>query len=232
MPRALDLFGGEGGAAYGYHLGGWDVTVVDDIDRPNRAPGVTWVTGDALTYPLDGFDLVTGSPPCTGHSTLRNAADVARGGRTAGTEWMLEHTIARLRAWGGPYIVENVEGAKSRMDGAFTLCGSMFDLTDGPWLLKRHRLFLTNLPIMLPFHCTCRGRDVIGVYGDLTPQDRRCAGRRINRPNGDMRAGVARARRLMGMPWASPEGLTLAIPPAYTKWLGEQALDLIGACHA
>jgi hypothetical protein len=49
-PRLLDLFAGEGGSAYGYHLAGFDVTAVDDRDRPARAPGVTWVTADATTY--------------------------------------------------------------------------------------------------------------------------------------------------------------------------------------
>lgn len=229
-PRALDLFAGEGGAAFGLTLAGFDVTAVDDVDRPGRAPGVTWVTGDALTYPLDGFDLVTGSPPCTGHSTLRNAADIARGS-TAGTEWMLAHTLERFRAHhartGVPWMVENVEGAKKVLGDSLKLCGSMFDLVDEGWLLRRHRYFASSVMLMAPGPCRCRGRKVIGVYGDLTENDRRCAGKRISRPNGDMRAGVPRARRLMGMPWASATGLPLAIPPAYTKFLGEQLMGAL-----
>lgn len=35
-PRLLDLFAGEGGAAYGYMLAGFEVTAVDDQDRPVR----------------------------------------------------------------------------------------------------------------------------------------------------------------------------------------------------
>lgn len=229
--RLLDLFAGEGGAAYGYMLAGFDVTAVDDKERPNRAPGVTWVTGDATTYPLDGFDVVAGSPPCTDHTTLRTVAEVKRkGGGEAGTGWMLPHTIARFKASGLPFVVENVMGAREDMPGAFKLCGSMFDLTDERWLLRRHRLFLSNRLVMAPGPCQCHGRDVMGVYGELMVNDRRCAGKRLNRPNGDIRAGVDRARRLMGMPWASAEGLPLAIPPSYTRWIGDQLIAQLVVC--
>lgn len=229
-PRLLDLFAGEGGAAYGYALAGFDVTAVDDVERPNRAPGVTWITGDATTYPLDGFDVATGSPPCTDHTTLRTVAEVKRkGGGEAGTGWMLAHTVARFRASGLPYVVENVMGAREDMPGAFKLCGSMFDLTDEGWLLRRHRLFLSNMGVLLPGPCRCHRRNIMGVYGELMQNDRRCAGKRLDRPNGDIRAGVDRARRLMGMPWASAEGLPLAIPPAYTQWVGEQLMAQLPA---
>lgn len=227
-PRLLDLFGGEGGAAYGYSQAGFDVTAVDDVERPGRAPGITWVTGDATTYPLDGFDVVAASPPCTDHSTLAYVAEPVRGGE-AGTGWMLEHTLDRLAAWsaatGGLWVVENVEGAKATMVNPVKLCGSMFGLEDEGWLLRRHRYFDSNAALMAPGPCRCHGRKVIGVYGDLTPNDRQCAGRRLNRPNGDTRAGVERARRLMQMPWATAKGLTLAIPPAYTRFIGEQLMD-------
>lgn len=227
-PRSVDLFGGEGIAAFGYWLAGWDVTCVEnDPERiaafPTDVEGLRVVEGDATTYPLDGYDLATGSPPCTGHSTRAGLADRARG-HEVDTAWMLPHTIARLRASGLPYIVENVQSAstKAHMDGALTLCGSMFGLVDGGWLLARHRLFLSNIAMMSPAPDTCHGRKVIGVYGDLTENDRACGGKR--RPGGDMRAGVDRARRLLGAPWATPRGLALGIPTAMTRYLGEQAM--------
>jgi DNA (cytosine-5)-methyltransferase 1 len=40
-------------------------------------------------------------------------------------------------------------------------------------------------------------------------------------------SGVDRARQVMGMPWASREGLREAIPPAYTEYLGGQLLEHI-----
>lgn len=153
-------------------------------------------------------------------------ADSKRGG-AVDTGWMLPHTLARFAASGLPWVVENVTGAKRDLPGPFMLCGSMFGLQDDGWHLARHRWFATNMPIMLDRMCACHGRKIIGVYGDLTANDRRCAGTRLNRPNGDTRAGVERARRLMQAPWASPRGLSLGIPPAYTRWIGEQIISAI-----
>lgn len=232
-PRLLDLFAGEGGSAFGYSLAGFDVTAVDNIDRPGRAPGITWVTADATTYPLDGFDVVTGSPPCTDHSSMRHAAEAVRGGST-GTGWMLGHTINRFMGHhavtGTPWVVENVEGAKASMPNPIKLCGSMFNLTDGEWLLRRHRYFSSSAWLMAPGPCRCYGRKVIGVYGDIdTLVDRPSSSlaRRESRPHGDMRASKATARRIMQMPWATGKGLPLAIPPAYTEHIGGQLLAAV-----
>lgn len=235
-PRLLDLFGGEGLAAYGYAQAGFDVTSVEidpeRIANHVRHPNVTVVQGDATTYPLDGYDVVVGSPPCTDHTTRASLAELARGGDT-GTGWMLTHTINRLRAWGeatgGLWVVENVEGAKTTMGSPLVLCGTMFGLSDGGWHLARHRLFESNALLLAagPHRCRARGVRIIGVYGDLTVNDRACGGK--SRPGGDMRASVERARRLLGAPWASPRGLSLGIPPAYTRFIGEQILDHLGA---
>lgn len=225
-PRLLDLFAGCGGSAYGYALAGFEVTAVDDIERPDRAPGVEWVTADALTFPLRGFDVVTASPPCTDRTTLRNAAESVRGGPT-GTGWMLTATLARLRRWGrrtgGLWIVENVVGARADMPDPITLCGSMFELEIDGYALRRHRLFSSNLALTPPGPCR-HGAPVIGVYGDLRASARVCSGRRpaVVRPHGDMRASITQAREVMCMPWAGPVGLSLAVPPAYTHHLGRQ----------
>ena len=230
-PRALDLFGGEGLAALGYAEAGFDVTCVEN--DPERIanhvdhPRVRVVEGDATTYPLDDYDVVVGSPPCTAHSSQATIADAVRGS-DPGTGWILPHTINRFREWsaatGGMWVVENVEGAKSTMGSPLVLCGTMFGLQDEGWHLKRHRLFESNVPLMAPapHRCRARGVRIIQVNGDLSVNDRACGGRR--RPGGDMRAGVERARRLMGAPWASPRGLALGIPPAYTRFIGEQLM--------
>jgi len=239
-PRLLDLFGGEGLAALGYARAGFEVTSVENdperIANHVRHPHVTVEEGDATTWPLDGYDVVHASPPCTDHSTLSYVATPVRGG-DSGTGWMLTHTLERLVAWcaetGGYWIVENVEGAKATMLNPVKLCGSMFGLEDEGWLLRRHRYFDSNAALMAPGPCRCHRRKIIGVYGDLTPNDRQCAGRRLNRPNGDTRAGVERARRLMGAPpETSPRGLTLGLPIEYTRFLGEQLMAHLQAVAA
>jgi DNA (cytosine-5)-methyltransferase 1 len=232
-PRALELFGGEGVAALGYAQAGYAVTLVENdperLAHVVRHPDIVVEEGDATTWPLDGYDLVSGGPPCTDHTETAALAERTRkGGGPAGTGWMLTHTLQRVKAWAaaGPgrvYVIENVEGAKEHFECPLKLCGTMFDITDGPWSLQRHRFFESNAPLMAPGPCQHRGRKFIHVHGDLSVNDRACGGKR--RPGGDMRAGVERARRLVGAPpETSPRGLSLCVPTAYTRWIGSQIL--------
>lgn len=224
-PLLLDLFCGEGGASMGYHQAGFEVVGVDIEPQPLypfefvRADAMQVLDDEAF---IGRFSAVHASPPCTGHTTIASLAGVR--GRH-GTEWILHETVDRLTALGLPYVVENVAGAD--LPGALILCGSEFGLTDGPYLLRRHRRFASNVFLMGAGGCNCSDRRVIGVYGDLSRNDRRATSRTSpdGRPYRDMRAGIERARRILRMPWASAAGLTQAIPPAYTEWIGEQLLD-------
>ncbi len=231
----IDLFGGEGLAAYGYALafeGRFRIVSVENdperIAHHVRHPDIEVVNADATTYPLDGAAVVVASPPCTDHSETARLAASVRGGE-AGTGWMLPHTLKRVRAWalrtGGIYVVENVEGAREHFRDPVKLCGTMLGIEDEGWWLQRHRWFESNAGIVQPGLCNHAGKRFISVHGDLSPNDRSCGGKR--RPGGDMRAGVPRARRLMGAPWASPRGLSLGLPVVYTRELGNQIIDQI-----
>lgn len=214
-PRLLDLFCGQGGASMGYHLAGFDVVGVDAVAQPLYP--FEFHEADANTYPLEGFDAVHASPPCKEHTEL---AKTVRQQYDSG--WMLAHTIERLQAWNaGPWVVENVEAAD--MPGALTLCGSEFRLEDDQYALKRHRRFVSNVFLMGAGGCLGHGRRskrIIGVYGDLSNADRQTG----RGPDGRTRASVARARQLMRMPWADAAGLAQAIPPDYTRFIGEQIM--------
>lgn len=209
-PRLLDLFCGAGGATRGYQLAGFHVTGVDIKPQPNYC-GDEVHQADAMTFPLDGFDAIHASPPCQDHTSLA----FTRSGEPHGTGWMLAETIRRLKVSGHPYVIENVPGAD--MPGAFTLCGRAF----GIQRLRRHRLFLTNVAMLVP-PCACDGTQPIGIYGDLSKNDRKVS----NSVDGyvRMRAGVQTARDLLGCPWMNARELSQAIPPAYTQHIGEQLL--------
>ncbi|GAA3765663.1 hypothetical protein [Micromonospora maritima] len=224
-----DLFCGEGGAAAGYvaagfEVHGFDIVHPDPEKRAKLAPemrrrylasgAASFTVADANTVPLAGFDAVHKSPPCKDHT------DLAAQSGGDGTGWMLPHAIDRARASGLPYVIENVESpsAKQHMDGAFMLCGSSFGLGAAGRILKRHRLFLTNVPLLAP-PCVCSGWPVGGVYGTGGA--------------GQMTRGYKfhpdDARRAMGIGWMSRAGLSQAIPPAYTRFIGEQILDHLAA---
>ncbi len=208
-PRLLDLFSGAGGAAEGYHRAGFDVVGVDINPQP-RYP-FEHHQADALTFPLDGFDAIHASPPCQDHTSLA----FTRVGEAHGSGWMLAETIERLAASGQPYVIENVPGAP--MPGAFTLCGRSFGIKR----LRRHRLFLTNVAVLVP-PCACDGTQPIGVYGDLSKNDRKVTNSRDGYVR--MRAGVQTARDLLGCQWMTGAELTQAIPPVYTEHLGAALL--------
>lgn len=211
-PALLDLFCGQGGAAMGYRRAGFRVLGVDNRPQP-RYP-FPFVQADALEYAGKyghQFDAIHASPPCHDHSDL-----VSITGRD-GTADLLPDTWALLAGIGVPWVIENV--SRARMPNALTLCGSQFGLgargPDGVWRqLRRHRKFASSHLLMLPGPCRHQGQPV-GVYG--TGGGDRSAGRAYK---GDL----AESLQAMGIDWMDRRGISQAIPPAYTQWLGDQLL--------
>jgi DNA (cytosine-5)-methyltransferase 1 len=216
--RALDLCCGVGGCSAGYAAAGFDVTGVDHVQQPEYP--YRFVQADALTYPLDGYDLVHASPPCK-RFTVAGAVHRANVLRLFDpNDDVLSPMLERLRAWGGAWIVEAVPGSPMP-DDAVTCCGSAFGL-----VVRRHRLFASSLPLV---GSGCR-HDlqpyVVGVYGE--------GGAWVSQNGGDpsVRGGVKVAGRdaaiALGIDWTEDQRrLSQAIPPAYTLHLGRQARTLI-----
>jgi DNA (cytosine-5)-methyltransferase 1 len=205
-PRLLDLFCYDGGAAMGYYRAGFEVVGVDIFPRP-RYP-FEFHQADALTFPLDGFDVIHASPPCQAHSTLRH---LWKEGEYVD---LIAATRDRLEATGRPYIIENVVGAPLR--GPVLLCGSMFGLGANGRQLRRHRLFESNRPIGAPGPCSHVGQPV-GVYGHG-------GGGQMTRGYKGTRAEYQEA---MGINWTTKTAIAQAVPPAYTEWIGGELIRLI-----
>jgi DNA (cytosine-5)-methyltransferase 1 len=197
-PRLLDLFCGAGGAGMGYHLAGFDVVGVDINPQP-RYP-FEFHQADALTYPLVGFDAIHASPPCEGYSSLNII-----NGRSY--PMLIDATRDLLAAAGGPYVIENVAGAPLLYP--LTLCGSSFGLR-----VRRHRLFESNV-WLLGQPCQHGPEPSARVYGLVDEQGRAKA----------RRADIAAAAAAMGINWMTPAELAKAIPPAYTRFIGEQLMS-------
>lgn len=204
--RLLDLFCGAGGAAVGYARAGFDVVGVDF--KPQRHYPFEFIQADALTFPLDGFDVVHASPPCQGYSVANNI-------------WSREHPKlidamrSRLQEWGGVWVIENVGGAWLDMRNAITLCGTHFGLK-----VYRHRLFESSVVVYPPRQC-CHPSYLLPGYLSIYGHGAR--GRQTgNRGNNYVRYGVKESREAMGIEWMTREELSQAIPPAYTEWIGRQ----------
>jgi len=208
MKKVLDLYCGEGGCSMGYHRAGFDVTGVDKYPMPNYP--FKFIHADALEI-LDNldfcrsFDLIHASPVCKRYSTIT---------KTAGTENIHDDDIKaireKLQIIGRPYIIENVPG--SPLKNYVMLCGTMFGLG-----VVRHRLFECFPEIYFP-PALCNHHKKVVKHGRRPDQQKNFAA-----VTGHF-SGVAFAQRCMGIDWMGQSGLSQAIPPAYTQWIGQQMI--------
>ena len=209
-PKLLDLYCKAGGASMGYHLAGFEVVGIDN-KKQKRYP-FEFIQADALEVLQDinylkSFDVLAGSPPCQTHSItqhLRNAQ-----GKTTDKIDLIPQTREGFIKSGKPYIIENVPG--SPLVNPVVFCGSSFNLK-----VRRHRLFESNLELTgsVCDHKT-QGRPV-GIYGSM----------RDEIPNGGRTAkSIEQAREAMGIDWMIWGELVEAIPPIYTKYIGEQIIS-------
>jgi DNA (cytosine-5)-methyltransferase 1 len=217
-PRLLDLFCGAGGAAVGYHRGGFDVVGVDIRKQPNYPFRFEW--DDALEYVAEHaheYDAIHASPPCQGYSVANNIH------RRDDHPLLIAQVRNALIASGLPYVIENVEGAKKDMCSPVTICGLSVGCN-----VRRHRLFECSFPVMVP-PCGDHSGDWLIVFGG-TPRRRgkkvgvaKGGGSMIRRPL----ATANEAREAMGIDWMTRDELSEAIPPAMTEHIGHYLMAAV-----
>jgi DNA (cytosine-5)-methyltransferase 1 len=214
----LDLFCGAGGAAVGYHRAGFEVIGVDIKPQP-RYP-FRFIRDDALGCLRDqpagallrAFDAIHASPPCqlfsatTPGEVRKNHVD------------LITPIRPLLEATGLPYVIENVERARPVMRDPVTICGSSLGLR-----VRRHRLFETNWPLLVPPCAHGQQGQPVGVYGEGSSKSQK-RGRKAD--------NEAEVLSVMEMPWADRAGATQAIPPLYTELIGHQLLQHLKAVAA
>lgn len=165
--------------------------------------------GDALEFVKahgHEFDAVHASPPCQAYSVA------SQGQRNAGKVYpdLLEQTRAALVATGRPWVLENVPGAPLRPD--YLLCGCLFGLD-----VRRTRWFETSwqaFELQAPHH---HPYPVPSVVGHGTPS--------WVREQLGYNPTIEDYRAALGIDWMNREGLSQAIPPAYTEHIGRQLLE-------
>lgn len=201
--RALDLFCCAGGAGTGLHRAGFEVVGVDIKMQP-RYP-FEFHQGDALAFPVDGFDFIWASPPCQKFCRLNTREDLSH------YPDLIEPVRAKLLAAGVPFVIENVPEAPVRKD--LMLCGGMFGLRS-----YRHRHFECSFPIAQPDH----PKHTVRV-------NRRGENRREHWANGGFMTitgdvGTYCGPGAMGIDWMSGNEMSEAIPPAYSEFIGRAAI--------
>ncbi|WP_407566465.1 DNA cytosine methyltransferase [Streptomyces sp. 184] len=188
----------------GYHLAGFDVTGVDKDPQPHYP--FTVIQADALEYIADHgheYDLIHASWPCQ-HKARVTAW---RGSRDDHPELITPGREA-MESTGRPWVIENVPEAAwdGTMRADYMLCGTHFDLK-----VKRHRAFETSW----------------GWDGALLPPCGRHAGLLAFEHKGERAYADA-----MGCTWMSAVAAREAIPPAYTRFIGDRFLAWRGAVTA
>lgn len=210
MKRALDLFCSAGGATRGLQMAGYHVTGVDINPQP-RYIGDAFYQADALTFPLEGYDLIWASPPCQSYSVTKSLHNNTHPDLVAPIR-------ERLQAAGVPYIIENVIGAP--LIDSLMLCGLSFGLR-----VLRHRIFESNCFMLAPAHHTHRGLRT-GTHRDSnqprwTPEQLESDPSLVITVAGNIFKRDT-ARIAMGIDWMNRHELAQAIPPAYSYFLAQQ----------
>ena len=125
----------------GLHRAWPDAEITGIDNRPQPRYPFKFVLGDAMEFPLDGYDFIWASPPCQGYSRTRHLPWLKDRKHP-----MLIDAVRGLLKGRAAYCIENV--GDSPLIGP-VLCGRMFGLK-----VVRHRKFETNFYMMVPHHPT------------------------------------------------------------------------------
>lgn len=206
-PRLLVCFCCQGGEAMGYHRAGFEITGVDISPQP-RFP-FRFIQADAVEYTREHgheYAAVAGGPPCQWWSKTQRI----QGNNHPQLISPFREVLVEL---GKPYVIENVEDARSELVNPELLCGASFGLHT-----YRHRLFETNWGFGSPAHPEHTARPVK-------------MGRALR--DGDWYhavgnfQGVDYVRRDLDVPWMNRDGIRECIPPAYSEYIGRQLLEVL-----
>ena len=213
-PRLLELYSCAGVGGEGYH-DTFDVTAVDINPQPHYPDQKRFIKADVLTLDpawIATFDAVHASPPCQHYTELRHRYV------TNDHPALIKPTRTLLEAAGRPYVIENVEDARSELLDPVMLCGRMF-----PELrVYRHRVFeVAGFTLEQPAHPR---HDVLCHTLDKRKAHYGKTNEWVNfvQVTGGGNSTKAAALDAMGVPHRTEltkQEINEAIPPAYTRYI-------------
>ena len=206
----------------GYHRAGFEVIGVDISPHPNYP--FSFVHGDALEYLKEHghkFDVIHASPPCQHYSKARSLSAARNGGKYGEHPDLVGPVREMLKRIGKPYIIENVAGAP--LENPISLYGSQFGLKT-----QRHRRFECSFPVetasLPPFKKmqTPSAGNGCGPDGSISI----CG-------SGGVRGLTSKtilttwSDALGGVDWMTRQEMAECVPPAYTEFIGRQAISIM-----
>lgn len=200
--RLLDLFCGEGLAAWGYWRSGRFSEVVGiDINPKMRSRyAFDFLCGDALALDYDflmNFDFIHASPPCQGYSKLTPKPESHMK--------LIAATHLMLQAAGLQYCIENVPGSTRELRPNIVMNGFYFGLR-----LDRTRYFHLST-LEAPHTLISSGHPIYVTGGDFTPRNVMIEAFGLDMVNENRRTCLTRA------------GINQGIPPIYTQTIAEMS---------
>lgn len=203
--RLLDLFCGEGLAAWGYWRSGCFSEIVG-IDLNPECGGrysFDFIRGDALKLDYEflfQFDFIHASPPCQAYSKL--TPDPSRHMR------LIAATHLMCYASGLPYVIENVENSSRELRPNLVMDGHYFGLP-----MERRRYFHVST--------LDKPRRLLMRAGDVSHQPHGANMRRADLIDCFGLTDMVSSRRLSQM---TMQGIEQGIPPVMTKWIASTVI--------
>lgn len=202
--KLLDLYCGEGLAAWGYWLSGRfsEIVGVDTNANFARRYSFDFINADALSLDyefLSQFDFIHASPPCQAYS--KNTPKSHRGNHMR----LVAATHLMLVAAGKNYVIENVEGSSKELRPNIVLNGQSVGLS-----IDRRRYFHSST-LAKPIRQIMRSCAASHVHNSMNRSDV------INA----MGLSVINPRALKRI---TVNGMLQGVPPAMTKYISNRLL--------
>ncbi len=154
------------------------------------------------------FSFIHASPPCQAYSKAQKIQGRAHPD-------LIDPTREALQSTGRPWVIENVEEARSELRDPIMLCGASFGLRT-----YRHRLFEFGggFKMEQPEHLEHKAKTV-KMGRALEPGD-------FYHAVGNF-SNVEYVRQDLGVPWMSRDGIRECVPPAMTQFIGRAFLSQV-----